>query len=361
MVRDLCQPAPAMPPGSAEATTGRLPDKLGTIEAPETPAPLPRRVVIWVVLIVFMGSILMANLLDTRPDDRAFGLSLATFLIGTRGTSELPPNLEYRQAWSSRIGATVPARAWMDLFSSPDGIRLDSARLAMALWGAAFMVAALLILLWGTARPLVPCLVLTSTLWIRAWQHLPGGAPVAAHYSWDFPAVLVFAAVLVLMLRRREHLALAIAALGISIKLTSGVWLLAIPWVYRWSWRRRLTTIAVFGTLCVVVKLACDMVSGNRMLLTPNAVGPDGTSRLMEHLAFLAHPSLVHPLFLGGGLVLAALLCASRRHLGLIAVILGFVAGQLLFSEPGEYRVFLEIMPVAALIVADRARDLSPG
>jgi hypothetical protein len=333
----------------------------GSIERPGSTMPRPRRTLVWTLLVLFMGSLLVADLLQVRTDDRAFGLSVATFLMGASGTSQLPPGLEYRRAWSSRIGATVPARAWMELFSSPDGIRVDSARTAMALWGGGLLVVVLLVLLLATGRPLVPCLVLISTLWVRAWQHLPDGDRIEVHYAWDLPAMLVFAVVLVLMLRRHEQLGLAIAAIGISVKLTSGVWILAIPWVSRWSWRRRLGTMAGFGTLCLLVKLACDLASGNRLLLTPNAVGPDGTSRLVEHLAFLGHPSLVHPLFLGGGLVLAAVLCASRRHAGLVTVMVGFVAGQLLFSEPGEYRVFLEILPVAALIVAERAQDLTPG
>jgi hypothetical protein len=327
-------------------------------EAAAPQATLPLRSLTWVLLVFFMGSVLFADLLHPGDRDQGFGLSLASFLIGAKGTEEMPPSLEYGRVWSSRIGATIPARAWMNLFATEDGVRLDSARIAIALWGSGFFVAALLVLLAGTRDPLVPCLVFASILWLRAWQHIPDGPRIAYHYAWDFPALLVFSVVLVLMQRRKEKFALAVAALAVSVKLTSGVWLLAIPWIRRWTWRRRLAILGLAGASCLVVKLGCDLIAGNRLLFTANTVNAEGSGRLIEQLALLVRPSFDQPLFIGGGLVIGVLLCAGRRHLGLIAVMAGFIAGELLFAEPGEYRVFIEIMPVCALVVSERARTL---
>ncbi len=83
------------------------------------------------------------------------------------------------------------------------------------------------------------------------------------------------------MQRRKEKFALAVAVLGVSVKLTSGVWLLAIPWIRRWSWRRRLATFSLAGAASLAVKLGCDLIAGNRLLFTANAVNAEGGSRLI--------------------------------------------------------------------------------
>jgi len=315
---------------------------------------------IWWVLLFFMSTMVFAVLRDRDLDAADARLNMASFFVGVNGMTEYPADASFRRAWSSRIGATVPARAWMMVFADMHGqVRADTAATAMAVWGAGLFLAAQLVVLYAFRNPLVVCLVFVGVLWLELWQHHLPAQPIHRHLAWDFPALLAFTVCFALMAKRREVAGIVVAAAAVSIKLTSIVWVAAIPFVPGWSVRKKGVVMGVGVALGVVVKLCCDLIAGNQLLLTPTPV-IKSAPMIIQHLEHWSHLTLKHPLFLGGGLLLGFLLTARHAAVWVIAVVVSYFIGQLLFAAPGEYSVFLEIVPVWAAVVGERLSRSAP-
>ena len=163
---------------------------------------------------------------------------------------------------------------------------------------------------------------------------------------WDGPALFFACAAVGLWARSRPVWLASLIPLACLFKETGLIFSLLLLQTPHWSRRRRV------GTACAAVLGGLAL----RTLLAGSAFG--GISfvdelHIRDNLALLSEPRLNHPIFINGGLVMAFVLASGKGALratdiSTLKILCGvFVGVMVLFGDILEYRIWLDLTPVA--------------
>ena len=187
-------------------------------------------------------------------------------------------------------------------------------------------------------------------------------------YPWDIPATLFFTLAVLFFERRQMILMAAAVCTGCFFKETVLACAVLALFASHWKWWKR---IALFAGMVTVY------MAGKRFLLhqlhfevaalsMANATSVAGLFQptiLMENLKALITPTLNHAIFANAGTVAAVLVLGwRRRFLPYMAVIVVFLGGQFMYGGFGEFRIFMQILPLSLILLSERWQDYTrPG
>lgn len=307
-----------------------------------------------VLLLVALGSTAVLVRQTTVAAPLAFD-NRATFYSLSDG---IEPYREFKVAWRPRIASTYLAARTVQLakfLTPPNAGEEIELQYTIALWTglwsilicgiylAAFRDQGVFLYWLATAMALLYGYI--PDLFRTEWWNLP------RVYPWDLPATAVFAAFLVLWIRRQYAWIVVLVALGTGFKETSLVLCLAFL-ACDLPWRKRLQLFALSFAAGVAVKLAIDLYTQVPVpfFTVEHGYAPanPGALYLRKNIAtFLDRPLLL--LLANAGTLLAFLILPSAnrdvRCFKLVAV--AFVCGNLLFGLIAEVRIFFEMIPLS--------------
>jgi len=262
--------------------------------------------------------------------------------------------VELRQEWRPRVMSVAAAAFVADRLWSA-GLRPPELHLMVTVgfYSAIWMALCCAVLLWGFGRR---ALVLAwGVLAAVTFAYAPGVATRV--YPWDFPALFFFSA-FVALYHRRIYKALPVVILaGLPFKETTAVLCLSFLFLDL-PMKVRLRYLIVTAVLFAGLKVAIDIAVHNPVPFfsmtsrTPN----EGALRLVENLKSIARPQIAHPILINAGTLVALALVRGRGRTVWMArsVAIAFAANTLMFAVIEEYRIWLELAPLAAWILAER-------
>ncbi|MFH1117611.1 MAG: hypothetical protein V1792_27140 [Pseudomonadota bacterium] len=272
--------------------------------------------------------------------------SVYTFRSFSRGLEEYCSSM--RKEWRPRIFSNFLA----SFVVKPTGTRHGFAE-GVAAWNAAWLGLCFAIyLLWDPRKAAFlifgtfACLYYSFT--IMADRHI---------YPWDMPALFFYCLLAFSAHRKMPLLILAACLVGTGFKET--VMLGSAVFLFRTEWpmKTRVAWAATTLLLCLLLKAGIDIFTYNQSILFTMQTDSEGplvmagvTERgIWYNLRALGHVYLNHPVFINGGRLLVFLLLPMRddedRMWKTVGVL--FVAGNMLFADINEYRVFHEMIPIS--------------
>jgi hypothetical protein len=222
-----------------------------------------------------------------------------------------------------------------DFFYPGDGVAFG-----ISLWTAAWLLAANIMMVLTVGPPAI--LYLLGTAAALSYCYTFGIQSNNGMMPWDMPALFFSCALVGLWIRRRPFWLAALIPFAVLFKETLLVFVVFLLFSRSWEARRR------WGSAAAVFLSALAL----RALVTANAGGDaelwDGI-RLLDNLEQLVELRLNHPVFINGGLLLAFLLAPGKSpELAPLRWICGiFIGVMLLYGDIMEYRIWLELVPVA--------------
>ncbi|MGA2787664.1 MAG: hypothetical protein ABSF60_09055 [Verrucomicrobiota bacterium] len=182
-------------------------------------------------------------------------------------------------------------------------------------------------------------------------------------YPWDIPATLFFTLAVLLFERRRIWLMLAATCAGSFFKETVLVCALLVLFAGQWRWWRRIAAFA--GILAVYVVGKKILLDHLHVMAAPLSMGDAkdwagllNTRIFVENLRVLFSPAGIYVIFANAGTTAAALLLCWRRHfLPYLVLILAYLAGQIMYGDFQEFRIFMQILPLGLILLSERWRN----
>jgi hypothetical protein len=305
----------------------------------------------WAALVLLAAALcvcafyLTASVAPLTPDNgRTF---MAPQFAAARG-------IELRQEWRPRVLSVGVAdllarRLWSAGVRPPELHLMVTVGSYSAIWIALCSV----VLLWGFGKRAI--VLMWGVLAAVTFAYCPGVATRV--YPWDMPALFFFSA-FVALYHRGMYRALPVVILaGLPFKETTGVLCLAFLFLDI-PIRERLRYLIVTAVLFAGLKVAIDVAVHNPVPFfsmtsrTPN----EGTLRLVENLRAIARPQIAHPVLINAGMLVALALVPGRgRAVWMVRwVAAAFAVNTLLFAMIEEYRIWLELAPLAAWVLAER-------
>jgi hypothetical protein len=292
---------------------------------------------------------LTASVAPLNPDNNR------TFMASQFATAR---GAELRQEWRPRVLSVAAADLVADRLWSA-GVRPPELHLmvTVGLYSAIWMALCCAVLLWGFGRRAL--VLVWGVLAAVTFAYAPGVATRV--YPWDFPALFFFSAFASLY-HRRIYKALPVVILaGLPFKETTAVLCLSFLFLDL-PMKERLRYLAVTAVLFAGLKVAIDAAVHNPVPFlsmtsrTPN----EGTLRLVENLRSIARPQIAHPVLINAGTLVALAVVPGRGRTARMTrwVAIAFAANTLMFAIIEEYRIWLELAPLAAWVLADR---FAPG
>jgi hypothetical protein len=130
-----------------------------------------------------------------------------------------------------------------------------------------------------------------------------------------------------------------------------------------WKWEKRVLLFAGIVAVYVVgKKFLLGALSLNTAAFSmDNATNVAGLLRpriLMENFKLLFSPTLNHALFANAGTLVAVLVVGwRRRFLPYMAVIVVYLAGQLMYGGFVEFHIFMQILPLSLILLSEWWQD----
>jgi hypothetical protein len=167
---------------------------------------------------------------------------------------------------------------------------------------------------------------------------------------WDGPALFFYSLIIGLSLSRNRKWIAVIIPLAVGFKETALV-LAFLPLFWsEWNLNRRLVFSALIISFGVSVKIVLDAISGCPIPFLTMQTHYDTINRfhhywsIAQNVDFLFIPSINHPLFAIGGLLMIIFGSPLCRGFKTIAVI--HIAGIFMFCIINESRLFQELIPL---------------
>jgi len=254
---------------------------------------------------------------------------------------------QLRQEWRPRLLSNFLAGRLAQRVEGPIP-ESRMARVAAAWTGVWFFATALAIIAFTGRHAMF---YLFATFAGVAFGYLP--TVNARIYPWDLPALFIFTLFTVLVRGNRLAPLLILPAIGVLFKETSIVLCFALLCL-EGSWRQRLGRFGLAAGLCIVVKLVIDAAVGVPLPGASMTTGDAQQSNLLFNLHALghvAHRFMVHPIMVNAGTV-AALFILPRKDSRIVmaqVTALLFALNMLAFGRIVEYRIWFELIPLAAL------------
>jgi hypothetical protein len=179
-------------------------------------------------------------------------------------------------------------------------------------------------------------------------------------YPWDIPSTVFFTLGVLLFERRQILLMILVTCVGCFFKETVLVCALLLLFVEHWKWWKR---FLIFGAVVAVyvvgkkilfahlhLKVAALSMSDANSLFDP--------SLLVENIKFSFTPTINQVVFSSAGTMVALLALGwRRRYLPYMLLVVVFIAGQLMYGVFHEFRIFMQILPLSLMILAEWWRE----
>ena len=183
-------------------------------------------------------------------------------------------------------------------------------------------------------------------------------------YPWDVPATLFFTLGILFYERRQILQMILVMCVGCIFKETVLVCaLLLLLFFDEWKWRKRFLTFAgvllfyVLAKRCLTANLHIKVASFS--MDNAKSIGDLLRPRiLIENLKFISTPTLNNVFFASAGTIIGVLVLGwQRRFLPYMLVILAFLVCQSMWGAFNEFRIFMQILPLCVIILAERWQD----
>jgi hypothetical protein len=178
-------------------------------------------------------------------------------------------------------------------------------------------------------------------------------------YPWDVPAMLFFTLGVLFYERRQIALMILMICVGCFFKETILVLALMLFFLDNWKCSKRvLVFVAVVAFYMVGKKLllahlhlkAAALAMGNAKTLGSLLLPP----QLLDNIHSILTPTLNQFFFVNAGSMVAVLVLGWRRRLWpYMLVIVAFVGGQIQYGVLHEFRIFMDILPLSMIILAE--------
>jgi hypothetical protein len=180
-------------------------------------------------------------------------------------------------------------------------------------------------------------------------------------YPWDIPATLFFTLAVLFFERRHMFLMAAATCAGCFFKETVLVCALLPLFAGHWTWRKRIPVFAgivivyVLGKKLLLGPLQLNNVAAFSMGNATNLAGLLQPTILIENFKKLFSPAVFYILFVNAGTLAAVLVLGwRRRFLPYMALIIVYLAGQLMYGGINEYRIFMQVLPLSLILLSVR-------
>jgi tetratricopeptide (TPR) repeat protein len=262
--------------------------------------------------------------------------------------------------WKGRLSGMLLAGQMFNWVVQPDGYSLEQAARLFGLYHAGWLLVLFLVMLVAVRQSLLVNLAIFAGL-------LFNFAPSAGFYfyPWDLPATVFLTLAVLLHERRHRVLMLLAIAVGCFFKETVLVGAVLCLFVRGWKWRWRLLS---FAGLLVLYMAGKHYLIGALHLKTAVLAMGDSTrvtqlvraDYLLRNLKLLFSDRAGQVLFANGGTLAAVLLLGwERRFRPYLWMIVAYVAGQFMYGEFNEVRIFMQVLPVSCLILSEYAQERS--
>lgn len=177
----------------------------------------------------------------------------------------------------------------------------------------------------------------------------PGGLAASRVYPWDMPAFFFFLLFTFLFVRRKYSLLLILLPLSIGFKETTVIFSAVYLFADDLSWKKRLIYFISSLVLCAGVKIGLDLYTHSPVLFTMET----GLERSDVKNIYIVRNLLgfrkVVPFFINAGTLLSLLLLPvyDRNVLAMKFLSIIFIAGNLIFGNISEFRIYFEMLPFA--------------
>lgn len=180
-------------------------------------------------------------------------------------------------------------------------------------------------------------------------------------YPWDMPAMLIFLIIYIGSVKRSVWIVFFATLIGVGFKETAFLGAIAIPFMAHLDNKRKWLIFGALVVLCLMEKLALDMIVGNPKIgftMSYNAAGPVTfytglPPGFVSNLAAWGMWTLNHPIFINGGTFVAFLLLPIRDSEDSMWKMIGilFLLGEMFFGIITEYRIFHEMIPISLAMI----------
>lgn len=169
-------------------------------------------------------------------------------------------------------------------------------------------------------------------------------------YPWDMPALFFVATAVILFERRLWRGLVVLPAIGVGFKETTALCGLFLLFLRGHSRRRRIVLTAVSLAGAGLVRLALHLFTRTEIMppmLTSTA--------FTDNIRTIFSASLNHVAFVNGGMLVVALLLPlhTQTMWACKTILVSFCCGTILLGRFNEYRIFIELMPVLLLYLAE--------
>ena len=182
-------------------------------------------------------------------------------------------------------------------------------------------------------------------------------------YPWDIPATLFFTLGILFYTRRQFWQMILAICIGSFFKETVLVCALLLFFIQDWKWWKRLLIFIGLGMVYAIEKkiLLGHLNLQAATLSMDNATGLDNVIKfriLINNIQYIFTPTINHVVFASAGtLILILALGWRRRFLPYMLVLAAFLAGQFMYGGFQEVRIFMQILPLSMIILAERWQD----
>ena len=322
----------------------------------------------WALVVNVALSLCFTFALHIRATASARQLTQWTFTAARYG---MPCYREkFPSAWRPRLFSTYLASRFVRMARASDGTEIPhSAQVGwvVGFWHGAWLLLSMAAFMVMLGRRCLPYVFGLFACVMFAYTDNPlMRVGVTICTPWDLPAVFFYALAVLLLEKDRPALLAAVVPVAVGFKETAVVLCVLLLLWPRLSWRNRLALFLPALSLCIVVKLVLDWyVASPVLLFTPTLATTSKTGmayKLVDNVSELI--CLFTLVFANGGTLLFLFLApwSGERILAVKVAALGFAAGVLVFGCINEWRILLELVPLALYSIHRATSDpFGPG
>jgi TPR repeat protein len=264
--------------------------------------------------------------------------------------------------WKGRLSGMLLSGALFDSFVKDDSVQIEQYAMVFGLYQAFWLLVLLLTMLLAVRESLLVNLGIFAGL-------LYNFAPAAGFYfyPWDLPATVFLT--LAVLLHKRGHRVLMLAAIGAGCFFKETVLVGAILCLFNrgWKWRWRVLSFVGLAAFYILGKrYLTDTLHLKTAVL---AMGDSTNVRqllradyLISNLKLLISDKAIQVLFANAGTLVAVLVLGwERRFRPYLWMIVAYVAGQFMYGAFSEVRIFMQVLPLSCLILSEYAQGWTRG
>ena len=260
--------------------------------------------------------------------------------------------------WKGRLSSLLMSGWLFDLLIKGNTVQTDQYSGIFGLYQAVWLFLLFLTMILGLRKSLFINLGIFAGL---MYNFSPASGMY--FYPWDIPSTLFFTLAVLLFERKQMALMAAAAIAGCFFKETVLVCALLPLFAVHWRWWRRIALFAFIAATYILGKkfllhhlnVQAAALSMNDSKNLAELLRP---SILKENIRLFFSLNLNHVIFANGGTLVAVLILGwRRRFLPYMTVLLGFLAGQVMYGAFNEFRIFMQILPLSLILLSEWWQD----